>query len=70
MEEKYTLVGCDGNAFAVMGYVMNCMRRERFTKSEIDEYLKEAKSSDYNNLLFVSCDYVNKCNERYSEHHG
>ena len=67
MEEKYTLVGVDGNAFVVMGYVRRCMMREKFTKAEIEDYLTEAKSSDYNNLLCVSMDYVDKCNERYFE---
>lgn len=67
MEEKYTLVGCDGNAFAVMGYVRRCMQREKFTRDEIENYLTEAKSSDYNNLLCVSMDYIDKCNERYFE---
>lgn len=65
MEEKYTLVGCDGNAFSVMGYVTNCMRRERFTAKDIQDYVDEAIKSDYNHLLCVSCDYIDKCNERY-----
>lgn len=66
MEEKYTLIGVDGNAFFVMGYVSDCMRHEKFTKAEIDEYVKKATSSDYNNLLCVSMDMVEKCNERYN----
>lgn len=64
---KYDLVGVDGNAFCVMGYVMNAMKRERFTSQEIKEYHKKATSSDYHNLLCVSVEYVDKCNERYFE---
>lgn len=28
-KEKYTLVGVDGNAFSIMGYVLKCMRKEK-----------------------------------------
>lgn len=69
MEEKYTLVGIDGNAFAVMGFVSQCMKREGFTLNEVHEYYKQAQSSDYNNLIYVSLDYIDKCNERYVERH-
>lgn len=53
-KEKYTLVGVDGNAFSVMGYVRNAMKREHCTKEEIDAYTKDAMSSDYYHLLAVS----------------
>lgn len=67
MEEelKYDLVGVDGNAFNVMGYVTKAMRNERFTKEEIDNYLKDAQSDDYNHLLYVSIKMVDECNKRY-----
>ena len=61
---KYCLVGIDGNAYAVMGYVKNAMKEQGFTEEEIKEYLDKAKSSDYNNLLCVSMEYVDKCNEK------
>lgn len=64
---KYSLVGIDGNAFSVMGYVIESMRREKYTKQEIDEYKQEAQSSDYNNLLNVSFLYIEDCNSRYFE---
>lgn len=60
----YTLVGVDGNAYAVMGYVAKAMRREGFTRAEIDAYHKAAMSDDYDNLLCVSVDYVERCNAR------
>lgn len=64
MKEKYTLVGVDGNAFAIMGYVLHAMREEGFTKEERDKYLEDAKSSDYNHLLCVSVDYIDRANDR------
>ena len=41
MEERYTLVGVDGNAFAIMGYVLLAMKDEGFSKEERDEYKKK-----------------------------
>jgi len=61
--EKYTLVGVDGNAFAVMGYVRRAMRECGRSKEEIDEYTKRATSSDYNNLLCVSMGVISELNE-------
>lgn len=62
---NYSLVGIDGNAFAIMGYVMKCMRREKCTKEQIDAYIKDAKSSDYDHLLYVSFNEIEKLNEKY-----
>lgn len=67
MEEKYTLVGVNGNAYSVMGYVSRCMKEQGFTREEINKYTDDAMSSDYNHLLRVSIDMVDKCNERYYE---
>lgn len=67
MAEKYCLVGVDGNAYAVMGYVRNAMKECGFDESEIKAYLDDAMSSDYNHLLCVSVDMVDKCNERVAE---
>lgn len=61
--EEYTLVGVNGNAFAIMGYVSNAMRECKFTRQEIDEYRKKAMSGNYDNLLAVSLDYIDRCNE-------
>lgn len=33
--KKYTLVGVDGNAYYVMGFVAKCMRQEHRTLEEI-----------------------------------
>lgn len=62
MANKYDLVGIDGNAFAVMGYVREALRREGL-RDRIDEYTKAATSGDYNNLLAVSLKYIDMANE-------
>lgn len=59
---KYSLIGVDGNAFCVMGYVRKAMKREGFSEKEIDDYTEDAKSSDYNHLLAVSVAMVDKVN--------
>ena len=63
-EQEYDLVGVDGNAFSVMAYVRKAMKEQGFSKSEIDDYVKEAMSSDYNNLLVESMKYLDLCNEK------
>ena len=65
--EKYTLVGIDGNAFCVMGYVCQCMRREHKKQWEIDNYLAAAKASDYDNLLRVSFEMIEDLNAPYAD---
>ena len=59
----YDLVGVDGNAYSIMGYVTHAMRKEGYTKEEQDAYLAEAMSGDYDNLVAVSFDMVNRINE-------
>ena len=61
--KAYTLVGVDGNAFSVMGYVRSAMKRAKMTSQDIDAYTKDATSSDYNHLLVVSCKMIDKVNE-------
>lgn len=61
-KEKYTLVGVDGNAYAIMGYVMRAMRREGKSKEEIEAYRYDATKSDYNELICVSCEMLDKLN--------
>lgn len=61
--KAYTLAGVDGNAYAIMGYVRTAMKRAKMTKEDIDAYIKDATSSDYNHLLVVSCEMIDKVNE-------
>lgn len=66
MEDKYSLIGVDGNAFSVMGYVSRALKREKL-RDLVDEYRKKATSSDYDNLLCVSIEYLDKANEKARE---
>ena len=63
----YTLVGVDGNAYAIMGYTQRAMRQTGFSKDEIDQMLDEAKESDYYHLIAVCNGWIDKCNERIDE---
>ena len=62
-KEKYSLIGVDGNAFCVMGYVAKAMKREHKTQEEINCYIKDAESSNYNHLIQVSIDMLEKLNK-------
>ena len=57
-EVSVKLVGEDGNAFAILGRVQKAMRRAGVEKSDIDAYLKEATSGDYNHLLVTTMNTV------------
>lgn len=70
MRSKYTLVGVNSNAFAVMGYVVNAMTKEGFSQKEINAYHDRATSSDYDNLLRESIEMVDKCNEKREASHN
>lgn len=63
---KYTLVGVDGNAVAVMGYTAKALKREGLGNL-VDEMYDKAKSGNYNNLLCVCCDYIEKANAKAIE---
>lgn len=64
MEIKYPeievqLTGNDGNAFSIMGAVSKALRRGGASKEEIELYMTESMSGDYNNLLRVAMRWVN-----------
>lgn len=60
---KYDLVGVDGNAFAVMAYVLKAMKECKMSKEEQSDYQTKAMSGDYNNLLAVSVEMIDICNK-------
>lgn len=62
MAKDYSLIGIDGNAYAVMAYVAKAMRTEGKTEVEVNSYLERAKSGDYDNLLRVSMEMCDKLN--------
>lgn len=59
---KYTLVGADGNAFSIIGYVAHAMKECKKSLEEQHEYIADATSGDYEHLLSVSLGMVDKLN--------
>lgn len=53
------LVGCDGNAFAVMGKVTKALRSNKVPGEDIKEFQTECMSGDYNHLLQTCMKWVN-----------
>jgi hypothetical protein len=53
------LTGSDGNAFSIMAKVKQAMKKNGVPKEEIDKYVVESMSGDYDNLLCVAMKYVN-----------
>lgn len=45
------LTRIDGNAFAILGAVQRALRKAGATKEQQDEFMREATSGDYDNLL-------------------
>jgi len=52
------LTGRDGNAFGILGNVQKAMRRANVSKEEINEFMEEATSGDYNDLLCTAMKWV------------
>lgn len=59
----YDLVGVDGNAYSVMGYVFGALKQTGLGNL-VDEYIEKATSGDYDNLLRVSMEYIDMANEK------
>lgn len=52
-EVTVKLVGGDGNAFAILAACQRKARRCKLPANVINEFMQEATSGDYNNLLAV-----------------
>lgn len=57
-EVEVQLIGEDGNAFAIMGRVLNALRRAGISEEEIDVFRAEAMSGDYDHLLLTVMRWV------------
>lgn len=55
---KVSLVGLDGNAFSILARAQKAMRKAGLAEEDIEEYLTQATSGDYNHLLQVTMDTV------------
>jgi hypothetical protein len=54
---KVKLVGCDGNAFVVLGKCLSAARKAGLDKDQIAEFRETATSGDYDNLLITCMQY-------------
>lgn len=64
MRKKFSLVGVDGNAFSVMAYVKTAMREAGFSKKERSEYVEDCMRGDYDRLLIISDEMIDRCNRQ------
>jgi len=58
-EIEVQLIGTNGNAFALLGKISKALRAAEVPKAEIDEFLGEAMTVDYDHLLWTCMDWVN-----------
>ena len=66
--DPFTLVGVDGNIFAVIAYVADCMRQVHCDSYEIDAFRREVTHPDsYDSALRMCCEQVDECNKLYHE---
>lgn len=66
MEDKYSLVGVNGNAFSVMGCIAQALKREGL-RDLVGKMHEEATAGDYDNLLAVCMGYIDMANEKAEE---
>jgi hypothetical protein len=52
------LIGDNGSAFVIMGRVKQALKQAGADKEYIDQYMNEATSGDYDNLLVVTMKFV------------
>lgn len=53
------LTGNDGNAFSIMAQVSKAIRKAGATPEEVEQYMNESMSGDYDNLLRTAMKWVN-----------
>lgn len=57
----YTLVGVDGNAFAIMGYTARALKQTGHADL-VEDMRKRATNGDYDNLIYVCQKYLDIAN--------
>jgi len=55
---KAKLIGQDGNAFAIIATVKQSLRKGNVPQNDIDEFVVEAMSGDYNNVIVTAMKWV------------
>ena len=67
-QDPFTLVGVDGDIFAVIGYVARCMRQVHYDRYEIEAFRREVTHQDsFADALRICCEQVEECNKLYHE---
>ena len=64
--EMYSLIGVDGNAFAIIGYTARALRETGYGHL-VKEMQEKAMSDDYYNLIRVCDSYLDIANEIVTE---
>ncbi len=54
---RVTLIGVDGNAFAIMGACRKAAKKAGWSKDKIDDLINEMMSGDYDYLLKTAGQY-------------
>nr|BDD45425.1 hypothetical protein 1 [Desulfobacteraceae bacterium] len=52
------LIDTNGNAFAIIGRVKDALLKAGADKGYVQQYMNQAMSGDYDNLLCITMDYV------------
>lgn len=60
---KLSLIGEDGNAFAILGRARRAAKKAGWTDAQYNEYSEKAKNGDYNHLLCVTMEYFDCGND-------
>ena len=58
-EITINIIGKDGNAFNILGICVSAMKKHKLPKSEINNFIAEATSDNYDNLLCVVMAWFN-----------
>ncbi len=56
---KVRLTGSDGNAFAIMGTVKKALNKANVSSEEVDLFIEQCMSGDYNELLCTCMKWIN-----------
>lgn len=53
--EQYSLIGLDGNVFNIIGYVLEAMRKTRFSVEERNKFRDECFATHSYDLILQKC---------------
>ena len=59
---RYSLIGVDGNAFAIIGYTQRALKRAGLF-DKVSEMREKAMSGDYSNVITTCDEYLDMANE-------